>query len=273
MIYYSSDGKTRKYTMPITPDYEVETTYVDYKNKHIICFSSMIGCPIKCQFCASGFGGLIRPLTVTEMVVQCQCIISTEGINISNEKPILFSCMGEGEPLANYENVVAALERLSELYPNSKLALSTSGARPDNIKRLADHKFKVPFKLQVSIHSANDTTRKLLIPVSHSLQNILNAVNEYKKSGKGLEFNYVLMHNINDSMEDAEQLAKLAGDVVIKLNVFNPIDGSDIKASMWVNNFTFILSECGAKYEVYKTNGTDIDAACGQLTYKKRKYL
>ena len=264
-VQISIDSKTRKYALPVRGGALVETTYVDYKNKHIICFSSMVGCPIKCTFCASGYGNSTpRPLSIDEMLLQCIHVISQENID---DKPILFSCMGEGEPLLNYTNVVEALKILGGRYPNSKLAMSTSGIKPRLIEALGSETFPVPFKLQVSIHSTNDETRKQLIPITQPLTNIEKSLKMYKHIGNKVELNYVLIDRLNDSDEDARRLAKIAGDIPVKLNQLNPISHRDFNFTTRFEEFVKVLDQEGTIWEFYQTDGTDINAACGQLTH------
>lgn len=265
MKQISSDSKTRKYAVPVRKGL-VETTYVDYPNKHIICFSSMMGCPIGCKFCSSGYRKLVTPLTDVEMVEECTYVINQE--QIKNDKVILFSCMGEGEPLLNYKNVVSALRILTWRYPNSKIAISTSGIKPQVIERLAAEEFSVPVKLQVSIHHTIDRLRREMIPVTAGLHDIKAALDIFRTTDKGLELNYVLFESLNDGRQDAERLASFADGICIKLNRFNTIPESRYKPSGNLKAFTDTLDACGATYEVYETNGTDIGAACGQLTYK-----
>lgn len=266
-INVSSDNKTKKYLLPVGNNIMVETTYVDYANKHIICFSSMIGCPIGCRFCVSGYAKTQRVLTAAEMVEQCKIVIERE--HLLDNKPWLFSCMGEGEPFLNYDNVLQALQGLAHLYPNSKLALSTSGIKPNLIKKLAKEQFPVPFKLQVSVHSSSDEIRRTIMPVSRPLAELKSALDEFKLSHKELELNYVLIENVNDSNEDARGLASFAGDILVKLNMLNPVPQSNFHFTSRFDQFVTILNEQGTTWEFYETNGTDIEAACGQLTFKR----
>lgn len=262
----SIDGITRKYLHPVDGDIFIETTYVDYHNKHIVCFSSMAGCPIGCSFCASGYRPAIRILTKKEIIDQCENVIDSESIEF--DKPILFSCMGEGEPLLNYKNVITALKVLTGRYPNSKIAISTTGVRPKLIERLAEEQFSVPLKLQVSIHSPCQPIRDKLIPTSKPLWKVMESVHKFKKSGGDIELNYVLFDKLNDSDEDAIQMAQEADKILIKLNKYNPIPECEYRPSTRLKAFKDALVSGGGVYEVYNTDGTDIEAACGQLTYK-----
>lgn len=270
----SNDGAV-KYLQKLKSNAAIETTYVDYPNKHIICFSSQIGCVIGCIFCITGLRSkkdrYKRSLTKEELVTQCKNIIQMHDLNHS-EKPILFSCMGEGEPLLNYKNVVAALSELGKNYQNSRLALSTSGIKPNLIKLLAHENFPQPFKLQVSIHSPNDEMRNILMPISSPLPEIVEAIRYYREVAiRPIDLNYVLFDNINDTEACATELAKLLGaGWHVKFNAFNSVPGSRLLSSTieTLSKFMAILEANGISTEFYKTNGSDIMAACGQLTYQ-----
>ena len=264
MILTSSDNKTSKFLVHIDKTTYVETTYVDYHNKHIVCFSSMAGCPVGCTFCISGQGQTYRKLTADEMVTQCQTALKDKVIN----KPILFSCMGEGEPLLNYTNVINALKTLGDMYTDSKLALSTTGIKPYLIKQLSLENFPVPFKLQISIHATTDSIRQELMPLAPSLDTIEEALLVYLQSGNDIELNYVLLDGINDSDMDAVRLASFAKNIKIKLNMLNPIPNGVFQFTNRFDQFCRKLYAMGANYEFYATDGTDINAACGQLSYK-----
>lgn len=271
----SSDGKTVKYLQKGTDGFVVETTYVDYLNKHIICFSSQVGCAVGCRFCVSGLRPIkkrhVRSLDVKELIEQCTNIVARRNLQLA-EKPILFSCMGEGEPFLNFQNVVLALRQLGRCYPASRLAVSTSGIKPELIRRLARIIFPVPLKLQVSLHGPSDEIRSMIIPTSRPITDIVNAVRYYNETcGRLVEWNYVLMKDINDSRECAIETARLLGPGChVKFNFLNPVVNSPFTASEQarLSEFRKILEYHGLTTEYYETDGTDIAAACGQLSYK-----
>ena len=262
----SADNKTKKFLVELSDSISVETAYVDYSNKHIVCFSSMAGCPVGCKFCVSGKNQTYRILTHEEMLLQC--LEALTDVDTSS-KPVLFSCMGEGEPFLNYMNVVRALKTLGHEFPNSKLAMSTSGVKAHLLEALAKEKFPVPFKLQISIHSTYDHIRSTLMPNAGKQEDIKKYLPAYLESGKELEFNYVLLNGINDHVSDAVRLAEFANGTTIKLNMLNTIPDSPFEYSTNVDRFREVLDNKGANYEFYATNGTDINAACGQLSFNK----
>ncbi len=263
----SKDGVSRKY-IQITPDnFRIETSYVNYKNKHIICFSTQIGCNLGCKFCYNGIKhNFKRNLTTKEICEQIENVIQKEKPN--NDKPILFSAMGIGEPLLNYDNLIETFYYFNKKYPNSKFALATVGIDLKNILKLAvDLKDIEKFKLTISLHSADENRRSNLIPISNNLTSLVKTVDEYQQiSGRKVEWNYVLFNNINDSFNDAKKLFELLGkDAYIKINKFNKVEISDLMESKNVDSFILELRKYGMQVEYYETNGSDINAACGQM--------
>lgn len=266
-VYFSKDKVSKKYIQNTIDNFRIETSYVNHKNKYIICFSTQIGCNLGCKFCYNGIKhNFKRNLTTVEICEQIENVIKHEKPN--NEKPLLFSAMGIGEPLLNYDNLIDAFYYLNQKYPGSKFALATTGISLKNILRLAsDLKDIKCFKLTISLHSANAYKRSYLIPSSKNLVSLVKTVNEYQQiSGRNVEWNYVLFNNINDSKTDAKELFKLLGkDAYIKINKFNKVEISNLIESQNVDSFILELKKYGMDVEYYETNGSDIKAACGQL--------
>ncbi len=265
-IMHSKDGVCRKYIQKTNDEYRIETTYVDYSNKNIICFSTQIGCNMGCRFCYNGVrNNFVRNLTYEEIVSQIENVIQNE--NINNNKPILFSAMGIGEPLLNYENLIRAFNYLNEKYKNSKFALATCGVNQKYILSLAEDLKNINFKLEISLHSADSIKRKKIMPISDNLISLVEVVKKYKDiSGKKVEWNYVLFDGVNDSIEDAKKLFELLGkDEYIKINKFNKVDISHLSESKRVNEFILELKKYGMQVEYYETNGSDVNGACGQM--------
>ena len=167
-IAYSKDTISRKYVQTTADDYRIETLYVDYKNKYIICFSTQVGCNLRCKFCYNGIRhNFKRNLTSKEICNQIENVMNEEKPN--KDKPILFSAMGIGEPLLNYDNLIKAFHILNKKYPNNKFALATTGVNLKNILNLAkDLKDINKFKLTISLHSADEEKRKYLNKFSTS---------------------------------------------------------------------------------------------------------
>ena len=266
-IAYSKDTISRKYVQTTADDYRIETLYVDYKNKYIICFSTQVGCNLRCKFCYNGIRhNFKRNLTSKEICNQIENVMNEEKPN--KDKPILFSAMGIGEPLLNYDNLIKAFHILNKKYPNNKFALATTGVNLKNILNLAkDLKDINKFKLTISLHSADEEKRKYLMPISNDLISLVKTVKKYKAiSGREVEWNYVLFNNINDSIEDAKKLFELLGkDEYIKINKFNNVKISELSESKNKDIFISTLENLGMQVEYYETNGVDIDGACGQM--------
>lgn len=275
-VQRSLDGRTRKYLFRTDDDFGVEVAFIRLESKDIVCFSCQVGCPIGCLFCVSGRRGVnraVRSLSEAEIRSQVQFVLDDN--SIGDDRVVLFSAMGEGEPLLAYDAVVGTLKAFESL-PNAKVALSTSGVSPDRIRWLASEAWASPLKLQFSLHSHDDSVRQTLIPATAPLEKILPALEYFVAStGYPVEMNYVLLDFINDSSWHAEGLASLAlaGNWFIKLNRFNasslvPYRRSSEERAL---DFVRVLDDAGVRYESYETNGADIGAACGQLSYKSAK--
>jgi len=261
----SVDGITTKYLLD-AGDALIECTHVNRVEKHIVCFSTAVGCPIHCRFCAAG--DFRRQLSAKEMVAQVLAVTEA-AVPLDTQKRILFSAMGEGEPLLS-ENAAAslidALDQLTAAHPGSRAAVSTSAIRPAVVRWLAN---AAPFglKLQISLHGVTDAQRQLIIPLCARLMEVVEAGREFvlRRPGR-LEWNYVLIAGLNDSDEDAGLLAELieAGGVV-KLNRLNPVPGLVWQPSERASAFAGVLRDRGLRPELYCTDGVDVAAACGQL--------
>lgn len=266
-VAYSKDNVSRKYVQITNDNFRIETSYVDYKNKYIICFSTQVGCNLGCKFCYNGIRhNFRRNLTTDEICCQIDNVIMEEKPN--KDKPILFSAMGIGDPLLNYDNLVESFHILNKKYPNNKFALATTGVNPENILKLAeDLKDIDKFKLTISLHSADQGKRNFLMPISNNLAKLVRVVKKYKKiSGREVEWNYVLFNNINDSTEDAKKVFELLGqDEFIKINKYNDVEISELLDSKNKDKFISTLENFGMQVEYYETNGADIDGACGQM--------
>lgn len=266
-ILCSKDEVAKKYVQITSDNSRIETSYVNYKNKHIICFSTQIGCNLGCKFCYNGIKhNFKRNLSTKEICEQIENVIQVE--HPSNDKPILFSAMGIGEPLLNYDNLINSFRYLNEKYHNSKFALATTGIDLDNILKLAEDLKEINnFKLTISLHSADENKRRKLIPISKDLASLVETVNKYQQlSKRDVEWNYVLMKDVNDSDDDAKKLYELLGkNAYVKLNKYNKVEISELTKSDKVDSFILELKKYGMKVEYYETNGEDVDAACGQM--------
>lgn len=280
---HSSDGITTKFIQNTMGLNYTETTYVNYHNKHIICYSTQIGCNNKCVFCANGMvNNFVRHLSDYEIIHHIDNVVS-RCIKTDDEKPILFSAMGIGDPLSNYSTFIRVVKDLYERFPNSKFAMATSCQTNClcNINNLTYDIGKIPMKLTISLHSAIKVVRDKLMPVSYrELDDIIDAAEGYRSfTGNPVEYNVVLLNDVNDHIHDAKAIVglferhRIIGKALVKINTFNNVPGCEYKQSQNVDEFVRVLKMHGIPVERYSTDGTDINAACGQLSSKNEIYF
>lgn len=263
-IVISSDGMAKKYVMRTEDAHMIECLYVDYPNKNIICFSTQIGCPIQCNICSAG--EFIRNLTVEELVNQCFIVLR----DIHNEKDVLFSAMGVGEPVMNQGALIEFFDYVT--FIDSKYRLSLSTMVPDLSKfiEMCNSLYTLNLfpKIQISLHSCNPFKRYEIFGGNCSkLENIRLAV-LYAKVHFDVELNYALIHGVNDTDEFINELIDFDSSlrILIKLNQFNSPNKCYHPSSPYrIKEVISKLERAGLKAEYYKTNGEDIKGACGQL--------
>ena len=279
----AADG-TRKWLLDVdngkNAGNAVETVFIPEANRGTLCISSQVGCALECSFCSTGKQGFNRNLTTAEIIGQLWHAnrmlgaIRQPGVDDSGERVISnVVLMGMGEPLANYNNVVAALKLMLDdnAYGLSRrrVTVSTAGMVPA-MDRL---RMEVPVALAVSLHAPTDVLRDELVPLNrkYPLADLMAACRRYLENAPRdfITFEYVLLAGINDSDADARALLKLVDKVPCKFNLipFNPFPGSDYRrpAAERVRRFQEILMQADIVATVRKTRGDDIDAACGQL--------
>ncbi len=255
---------------------KIETVFIPEENRGTLCISSQVGCALLCHFCSTARQGFNRNLTTGEIVSQLWWANKRLGVNSQADKIITnVVMMGMGEPLANYNNVINAMQIMlnDNAYNLSKkkLTLSTSGVVP-NILRLIDD---CPVALAISLHAPNDELRTKIIPLNakYPIHNLIDSCIKYVRHANSpkeyITFEYVMLKNINDSLEHAKELAELLKVVPCKINLipFNPFPNSGFECSSRNQIFRFqrILQDEGFIVTIRKTRGDDIDAACGQL--------
>ncbi|MDO4788741.1 MAG: 23S rRNA (adenine(2503)-C(2))-methyltransferase RlmN [Johnsonella sp.] len=261
------DG-TRKYLFELEDGHIIESVLMRYRHGNSICISTQVGCRMGCRFCASTIGGLIRNLGAGEMLAQVYRIGSSIGERISN-----IVLMGAGEPLDNYEEVLRFIRMISDekgLHLSQRnITVSTCGVLP-NIKRLADEKLQVT--LALSLHAADDPTRRSLMPIAHQygIEELLDACAYFfEQTGRRVSFEYSLVAGINDTKEEALKLSALLKNRHAHVNLIpvNPIKERDYKSSSTRNIKIFmkILEEKGINATLRREMGRDIEGACGQL--------
>lgn len=249
----------------------VESVLIPGNRKFTVCVSSQVGCKLGCKFCATGTLGFRRNLTrgeIFQQVAEARREAERQGVPLSN---IVF--MGMGEPLLNYDNVLAAIERITAedglAMSPYRITLSTAGI-PAGIRRLADD--GVRFNLAVSLHSAKELVRTSLMPVNkaYPLREVAESLKYFiEKTGTRPTFEYLLLNGINDSLDDAKALAAYCRQFPIKINLieYNDVEGSGFRHSPDRNRDEFVkhLENCHMVVNVRRSKGRDIDAACGQL--------
>ena len=273
----SRDG-TRKWLLEIDGGNSIEMVFIPEEGRGTLCISSQVGCPLDCRFCSTGKQGFNKNLSVGEIIGQLWVANHRLGWKKEERQPVTnVVMMGMGEPLLNFDNVVAAmdlmLDDLAYGLSRRRVTLSTSGLVPA-IDRLKE---KSPVSLAISLHAPNDEIRNRIMPINKSwpLEELLGACRRFTErdeSHNHITFEYVMLDGINDSDENARELAKRLQGIPAKINLipFNPFPGSEYQCSPCerINRFRELLIRAGLVTVTRKTRGDDIDAACGQLVGK-----
>ncbi len=263
----SSDG-TIKYLLEF-PDGEcVETVLMRFDNRANLtaCVSSQVGCAVNCSFCATGKRGFIRNLSYKEIIEQVLTIQRDTGLKVTN---VVF--MGQGEPLLNLDNVLKAMEIFNENFQIGarRLTVSTSGIIPQ-IRKLAD--LDMQSTLALSLHAPNHQIRKRLMKIEekYNMDELHKALKYYvEKTGRRITIEYLLIKDLNDTVESAKQLAAYLKDIKCNINLipYNPTAQNDYQrpSNNAIMKFKYLMEHSGKKVTVRLERGADIDAACGQL--------
>lgn len=268
----SRDG-TVKLLLRYADGREIETVVLPYADRTSVCVSSQVGCPVGCVFCATATMGLARNLTAGEIVDQ----VLTAREEAPGGRLTHVVVMGMGEPLLNYEALVAALRLIHDEVGLSyrHLSVSTAGHVP-GIRRLAEE--GLPVTLALSLHAPNDPLRAELIPMSRKwgVGAVMDAVREYtEKTGRRVTLEYLLLAGVNDTPEHARELGLLVRGTVIHVNLipWNPAASFAAFTAPGrdrVMAFRRVLEESGVTVTERQERGQDIAAACGQLAVQTR---
>ncbi|MGE6784351.1 23S rRNA (adenine(2503)-C(2))-methyltransferase RlmN [Ensifer adhaerens] len=264
---------------------EIETVYIPEEGRGTLCISSQVGCTLTCSFCHTGTQKLVRNLTAEEILAQLLlardrlgdfperdtpqgAIVPAEGRKITN-----IVMMGMGEPLYNFEHVKTALLIASDgeglSLSKRRITLSTSGIVPE-IYRTGE---EIGVMLAISLHAVRDDLRDLLVPINkkYPLKELMEACRAYPglSNARRITFEYVMLKDVNDSLEDAKELVKLLKGVPAKINLipFNPWPGTNYQCSDWeqIEKFADFINQAGYASPIRTPRGRDILAACGQL--------
>lgn len=270
----TSDDRTVKFLMGLADGRKVETVLLPFLNKYSLCISSQVGCAMSCSFCYTGTQGLSRHLQTHEMIGQFLQARAWLKANRPSDPPILAVVfMGQGEPLHNYDAVKRACEILTSNYGLSlgpqKITISTSGYLPGLKKWVEDD---IGVNLALSLHSPLDVKRNELIPLNrrYPLNELMQTIDQIKLRRKQfIIYEYLLIEDFNDSIEDIEATAKLLKDrpCQISLIPFNPFPGSRYKRPSLEKTeyFRDEMEKRGVVTLIRGTKGDDVLAACGQL--------
>jgi len=271
----SSDG-TIKWAIRVG-DQLVETVYIPEKDRATLCVSSQVGCALECKFCSTAQQGFNRNLKVSEIIGQVWRAAKIIGAaKVTGQRPITnVVMMGMGEPLLNLTNVVPAMEIMLDDFgfglSKRRVTLSTSGVVPA-LDKLGD---MIDVALAISLHASNDKVRDEIVPINkkYNIEAFLAAVKRYigkSNANQGrVTIEYVMLDHVNDSTDDAHELAELLKDTPSKINLipWNPFPGAPYgrSSNSRIDRFSKVLMDYGFTTIVRKTRGDDIDAACGQL--------
>ena len=270
-----SNDSTIKFAIKLHDNLVVESVLIPSGNRVTACVSSQVGCSLDCGFCATSKLLRMRNLHSYEIFDQIMILNSQSlknySLPISN---IVF--MGMGEPLLNYKNVIESIKLITSedgiKISNKKITLSTSGISKMIIKMSDDN---IKFNLTVSLHSAVEETRNMIMPFSKSfpLDKLMNSLDYwYKKTKRKVTFEYLIWKGINDDLDHIEALVKICKRIPSKVNLieYNSIDSPTFKKAddFWVDNYLKILKKNKIPVSVRRSRGKDINAACGQLANK-----
>lgn len=271
----SSDG-TIKYAMLLEGGQEVEAVWIPDGERRTLCVSSQVGCALECTFCSTAQQGFNRNLKVGEIIGQVWRVVQDIGWDgqSTNRAVTNVVMMGMGEPLLNVNNVVPAMELMMDDFAfglsKRRVTLSTSGVVPalDLLKK------KIDVALAISLHAPTDELRDVLVPVNkkYNIEEFLASCRRYidgSTANEKVTVEYVMLNGVNDSMEQAHQLADTLKDTPSKINLipWNPFPGAPYEKSSnsRIDRFAKVLQDRGYTCIVRRTRGDDIDAACGQL--------
>jgi 23S rRNA (adenine2503-C2)-methyltransferase len=269
----SSDG-SKKYLFRLDDGNAVESVLIPEKGHYTLCISTQVGCAMGCRFCMTARSGLIRNLTQGEILGQILGVRK----DIPDQKRLSnLVLMGMGEPLANYDQVIGAIGIITDnddglQFSTRRVTLSSAGLIP----KLESLGKATKIRLAVSLNAADDETRDFLMPINqkYPLKDLIAACARYPLAPRDkITFEYILIKGINDSVKDAERLAKLLRPVKAKINLipFNEHPGSDFKRpdEQAILAFQDVLTNKHYTAIIRYSKGIDISAACGQLSAKK----
>lgn len=268
----SSEKGTAKYLFRAPDGARIETVKIGSGTDATICVSTQVGCGMGCLFCATGAMGPGRNLSVNEILTQIAFFMHKGKDSIGN---IVF--MGMGEPLLNYPNVIKAVKMMNSPAGMGigirRITISTCGI-PEKIRKLAGE--GMDFNLAVSLNAPDDGLRSRLMPINdtYPINEVLKSVDYYvQRTNRRVTFEYVMIKGLNDSIKDAKNLLELLQGRLCHVNLimFNRFEGSDLEPTtrQRAELFCQILAHGKVNATIRRSRGSDISAACGQLTAKR----
>lgn len=267
----SSDQQTRKTLFKLHDGKQIEAVLMRYDKRRTLCISTQAGCAMGCVFCATGQMGFKRHLTSGEIVAQVMYyarMLADQGERVTN-----IVLMGMGEPFHNYDNTMAAIDRLNDPdgynFGARRFTISTSGLVPA-IRRFAQEKRQV--NLAVSLHASDNLLRESMMPINkrYPVEELIEACRDYvAATGRRITFEWALINGVNDTPQEAEKLAKLLKGLLCHINAIplNPTTGYKGKATTRerAEKFKEIMEQAGIPTTIRTRRGIDIQAGCGQL--------
>lgn len=270
----SEDGTTIKLLLSLQDGHTVETVLMRHDYGNAICLSTQVGCAVNCSFCASAKNGFIRNLTVGEMTAQL--LVFRAYVTPELHSIVL---MGTGEPLLNYDAVLAFLRHIHEKetfylgYRN--MTISTSGIVP-KMYNLA--KENIPLNLAISLHAPNDVLRRTIMPIAdvYPLEDILKAADHYfSETHRKVTFEYILIRDVNCTAACATELVRLFARKNVLINAIPINDNYDVglyrPTAKMMQRFVRIVKNGGISITLRREMGSEIQAACGQLRIQREK--
>ena len=268
-VEISKDG-SRKYLFKLEDGKRIESVLIPERDHYTLCISSQVGCAQDCRFCLTARGGFQRNLSKAEIVSQVRDIKHQmqDSMPLSN---LVF--MGMGEPLANYKNLVEAIEVITDSslglgFAGRRVTVSTAGL----VSRLAALGRDTKVNLAISLNATDNNTRSRLMPINRKfpIEKLLKACEHYPlPGGRRITFEYVLLKDVNDSVKDAQRLVKLLRPIKAKINLipFNSYEGCQYQRpdEDTILRFQKILIDKNYTVMIRQSKGQDISAACGQL--------
>lgn len=256
-----------KELIDVPSGHQAEAIYYNRPDKQVICLSSQLSCAVGCVFCASPDDNKTVNLTSDDMIAQIDAMAE----HANSDTVMLYSFMGEGEPMQNYANLVDTIDHLIKTSKSPfRVAVSTSGIKPAAIVKFAHYVAsvadeEVTIKLQLSLHAPTDGGRKRIMPLTKPLADVMGAMNEYRRITNGeIDINYTLIKDLNDTIDDAQALVELCKAYHVKISKYNNVPWLDWTESDNTEAFLAVLETLGLSHEFHMTDGEKDNAACGQ---------